>query len=122
MLQLQLGGTGATTDQSVFSKGSLSQYFYGATLGAQQQFGNNLFLSVNTGFCHLTEQNGARLNNALTNVGANLEYRVRGPALAMQLAYDPPSEKRSCSGGQSIFGLVPSPPNFSFSLSHVWRF
>ena len=122
MLQLQLGGTSATADQSAFSKGSLQQYLYGTTLGATQQFGNNLFLSVNTGFCHLNDQNGGRLNNALTNLGANLEYRIRGPKLAMQLAYDPASEKRSCSGGQSIFGLVPAPPNFSFSLSHAWRF
>jgi hypothetical protein len=122
MLQLQLGGTTATTEQSGASRNSLSQYLYGATLGAEQQFGNNLFLSVNTGFCQFTDPNGARLNNALTNVGAKVEYRVLGPALAVQLAYDPASEKRSCTGGQSIFGLAPAPPNFSFSLSHSWRF
>jgi hypothetical protein len=123
MLQLQLGGTG-TADQSAFSRNSLSQtLFYGATLAAEQQFGQNLFLSVNTGFCQfMNEGSTARFNNAFTNVGAKVEYRVLGPKLAMQLAYDPASEKRSCTGGQSLFGLVPSPPNFSFSLSHVWRF
>jgi translocation and assembly module TamB len=124
MLQLQLGGTGTATDQSAFSRNSLSQtLFYGATLAAEQQFGENLFLSVNTGFCQfMNEGSSARLNNAFTNVGAKVEYRVLGPKLAVQVAYDPASEKRSCSGGQSLFGLVPSPPNFSFSLSHVWRF
>jgi hypothetical protein len=123
ILQLQLGGTTGTADQGgLFSSRSLQNYFYGATLGAEQQFGNNLFLSVNTGFCQFQEQNGARLNNALTNLGAKVEYRVLGPKLAVQLAYDPSSEKRSCTGGQSIFGLAPAPPNFSFSLSHVWRF
>jgi hypothetical protein len=122
MLQLQLGGTGSSPDQSGLSRNSLSQYFYGATLAAEQQFGQNLYLSVNTGFCQFNEQNGARLNNAFTNLGAKVEYRGLGPKFGMQLAYDPASEKRSCTGGQSIFGLAPSPPNFSFSLSHVWRF
>jgi len=123
MLQLQLGGTGNATDQGgLLSSKSLGQYFYGATVGASQQFGDNLYLSVNTGFCQFSDPNGARLNNALTNVGAKVEYQIRGPQFAVQLAYDPAAEKRSCTGGQSIFGLTPAPPNFSFSFSHVWRF
>ena len=122
-LQLQLGGTNGSADQGGFFSGrALQQAFYGTTIGAEQQFGDKLYLSVNTGFCQFSEQNGARLNNTLTNLGAKIEYRVRGPALAMQLAYDPASEKRSCTGGQSIFGLAHAPPNFSFSFSHSWRF
>jgi hypothetical protein len=95
---------------------------YGSTLVAEQQFGQNLFLGVNTGFCQFANENNAgKFNNALTNVGAKVEWRVAGPKLAVQLAYDPSTEARSC-GNQSSFGLVRSPPNFSFSLSHVWRF
>ena len=57
----------------------------------------------------------------IANLGAKVEYRF-DPKLSVQLAYDPATEKRTCTGGQSIFGLVPAPPNFSVSLSHVWRF
>ena len=122
MLQLQLGSTSGTTEQSGVSRNSLQQALYGSTLVAEQQFGQNLFLGVNTGFCQfLNEGSTARLNNAFTNVGAKVEWRVAGPKLAVQVAYDPSSEQRSC-GNQSVFGIVRSPPNFSFSLSHVWRF
>jgi hypothetical protein len=121
MLQLQLGGTGGT-ETSGGSRSSLQQALYGSTLVAEQQFGQNLFLGVNTGFCQFAaEGNAGRLNNAFTNLGAKVEWRVAGPKLAVQLAYDPSTEARSC-GNQSTFGLVRSPPNFSFSLSHVWRF
>ena len=120
VLQLQLGSGGS--EQSGGSRNSLQQALYGSTLVAEQQFGQNLFLGVNTGFCQFANENSTgRLNNALTNVGAKVEWRVAGPKLAVQLAYDPSTEARSC-GNQSSFGLVRSPPNFSFSLSHVWRF
>ena len=103
------------------SRQNLSQYLYGATLGAEKEFRNNLFLSANTGFCQFADGAGVRLNNALSNLGAKVEYRF-DPKLSVQVAYDPATEKRTCTGGQSIFGLAPAPPNFSFSFSHVWRF
>jgi hypothetical protein len=118
VFQFQLGGAGSQ-DQSGLSSRNLSQYLYGATIGAEKQFGNNLFLSVNTGFCSLNEPNGRF--NALNSLGAKFEYRFE-PRLALQLAYDPATENRSCSGGLNVVGLVSPPPNFSFSLSHVWRF
>jgi hypothetical protein len=38
-------------------------------------------------------------------------------------AYDPATATRTCGGGkQSFIGVVPTPPNFSISLSHSWRF
>ena len=120
VFQFQLGGAG-TADQSAsaFSRANLSQYFYGTTIGAEWQFRNNLFLSVNTGFCQFSEANGTR--NALNNLGTKIGYRF-DPKLSMQLAYDPASATRACSGGQNLVGLVSPPPNFSFSFSHVWRF
>jgi len=121
VLQLQLGGSGAQEQGGFFSRENLSQYFYGATISAEQQFKNNLYLSVNTGFCRFQDPNGVRFNNALSDVGAKVEWRA-DPRLAVQLAYDPATANRACSGGQSVFSLAPAPPNFSFSLSHVWRF
>ena len=120
VFQFQLGGPG-TVDQSAgaFSRANLSQVFYGTTVGAEWQFKNNLFLSLNTGFCQFSEANGTR--NALNNLGTKVGYRF-DPTLSMQLAYDPASATRACSGGQSLVGLVSPPPNFSFSFSHVWRF
>jgi len=118
--QFQLGGAG-TVDQnaSAFSRSNLSQIFYGATVGAEWQFKNNLFLGVNTGFCQFGETNSTR--NPLSDVGAKVEYRFDAK-LSMQLAYDPATANRACSGGQNLVGLVSPPPNFSFSFSHVWRF
>ena len=120
VFQFQLGGAG-TIDQnaSAFSRTNLSQIFYGTTVGAEWQFKNNLFLGVNTGFCQFAESSGPR--NPLSNVGAKVVYRF-DPKLSMQLAYDPAAINRTCSGGQSLVGLVSPPPNFSFSFSHVWRY
>ena len=118
--QFQLGGAGGQDpNANALSRASLGQYLSGTTIGAEKQFGNNLFLGVNTGFCSGSESNGRF--NALNNLGAKVEYRFH-PKLSMQLAYDPATENRSCSGGQNLIGLVSPPPNFSFSLSHVWRF
>jgi hypothetical protein len=71
------------------------------------------------GFCQFGETNGTR--NPLANVGAKVEYRF-DPKIAMQLAYDPSTANRACSGGQNLVGLVSPPPNFSFLFSHVSRF
>jgi translocation and assembly module TamB len=119
--QFQLGGAGSVDENaSAFSRSNLSQIFYGATVGAEWQFKNNLFLGVNTGFCQFGEPSGGT-RNPLGNVGAKVEYRF-DPKVSLQLAYDPATASRYCSGGQNLVGLVSPPPNFSFSFSHVWRY
>jgi translocation and assembly module TamB len=117
VFQFQFGGGGGQ-DQTGLSRNGLTDYLKGSTLGAEQRFGQNLYLGVSTGFCNF-DQN--RVFNNLNNFGAKAEWRF-DPKLSMQLGYDPASATRSCSGGQNVIGLVSPPPNFSFSLSHVWRF
>jgi hypothetical protein len=117
--QFQLGGSGVDQSAGAFSRTNLSQILYGATVGAEWQFRDNLFLGVNTGFCQFGESNSTR--SPLSNLGAKVEYRF-DPKISMQVAYDPSTLNRACSGGQNLVGLSSPPPNFSFSFSHVWRF
>jgi translocation and assembly module TamB len=101
----------------------LSSYFYGATIGAEKQFANNLFLSVNTGLCQFDPNRVSNNSsiNPLANLGAKVEYRFK-PTLSGQLTYDPSTQARTCSNGLTTIGVVPTPPQFGLSLSHTWRF
>jgi translocation and assembly module TamB len=119
--QFQLGSSAASTDANAafFSRTNLSQYLYGSTIGAEKQFSNNFYINVNTGLCQLGEAGGRF--NALNGLGGKIGYRF-DPTLSLQLAYDPSTSSRTCSQSQSIIGFVPTPPQFSFSLSHTWRF
>jgi translocation and assembly module TamB len=119
--QFQLGSSAASTDANAafFSRTNLSQYLYGSTIGAEKQFSNNIYLNVNTGLCQLAETGGRF--NALNGLGGKIGYRF-DPTLSLQVAYDPSTSSRTCSQSQSIIGFVPTPPQFSFSLSHTWRF
>ncbi len=120
--QFQLGGGNFTagTNTSASSVG-YSSYLYGATIGAEKQVTNNLYLNVNTGLCQLQNFQGSR--SALSNLGAKAEFRFNSTH-SLQLAYDPPTATRTCSadGQQSIVGLVPTPLNLSLAFSHTWRF
>jgi translocation and assembly module TamB len=122
MLQFQLGTGGPTTEGGAQPTvgNQFSNYLFGSTIGAEQQFGNNLFLSVNTGLCQFTGNNTPTLNSL---VGAKVEYRFK-PTLSTQIAYDPPTYGRTgaCGQGQSIIGLVPTPGQFSLGFFHTWRF
>ncbi|MEP6493181.1 MAG: translocation/assembly module TamB domain-containing protein [bacterium] len=120
-LQFQFGGYGDQDQGSILSQKNLSQYLYGATIGAETKLKNNLYLAVNTGLCQFSsEANGGRLD-AFNSLGAKIEWRFR-PELSVQAAKDPPSGARTCGPGQIGIGFVPTPPVYSFSLSHSWRF
>jgi translocation and assembly module TamB len=122
VFQFQLGTSGnAQAGSGFLSTDNLSQYLYGSTIGAEKQFKNNLYLSVNTGLCQFDPHSNTSFNN-LNLFGAKIEYRIRSD-LSTQLAYDPPTLARTCSqGGQNITGLVPTPGQFSLGLFHTWRF
>jgi hypothetical protein len=95
------------------------QYLYGATVGVEKQFTDRMFLGLNTGLCQFDPS--FQSSNLLSGVGAKVEYRFM-PALSTQIAYDPATLARTCSPGQSIIGVAPTPPQFSLSLHHTWRF
>jgi translocation and assembly module TamB len=111
-------GSGTAT-QAGQTSSNYAQYFYGATVGVEKQLGNKTFLSLNTGLCQFDPQ--FTQTNLLSGVGAKVEYRFK-PELSTQVAVDPSTTARTCSGGQSIIGIVPQPQNFSFSLHHTFRF
>lgn len=116
--QFQFGAYGQ--DPTGTTRSNFTNALYGATIAAEKQFKNNIFLSVNTGLCQFNPDfAGGR--NVLTGLGAKLEYRVR-PELSFQTAYDPPTASRTCGVGQTGIGFVSTPQIFSFSLSHSWRF
>src|SRR5581483_510597 len=118
LIQFQLGtSTAQTTTGAGFDATRFSSYLYNSTVGAEQHFGN-VFLSVNTGFCTLATGQGF---NARDNVGAKAEYRF-DPRLSMSLSYDPGTSNRSCNATQDFINFVRTPSQFSFSLSHTFRF
>ncbi|HEY2165290.1 MAG TPA: translocation/assembly module TamB domain-containing protein, partial [Gemmatimonadaceae bacterium] len=115
-LRFEFGGA---QQQSGQTSGIVGQYLYGATVGVEKQFADKMFLSLNTGLCQLDPQ--FTQTNLFSGVGAKVEYRFM-PELSTQIAVDPSTTARTCSGGQSIIGVVPQPQNFSFSLHHTFRF
>jgi len=116
MLRFELG----TTNQDNSSTSGLKEYLYTSTIGAEKQVTRDLFLSVNTGLCQFQAGVGTGAN-WLAGAGVKAEYRIK-PGLSVQTAYDPPTYSRTCGGRQSFIGVVPTPQNFSFLLSHTWRF
>jgi translocation and assembly module TamB len=123
MIQFQLGTSGSTgAVGSPTNAGSqFSQYLTGSTIGAEKQFKDNLFLSVNTGLCQFSGNTPPVTLNTL--LGAKVEYRFL-PTFSTQIAYDPPTYGKTgaCGTGQSIIGLVPTPGQFSLGFFHTWRF
>ena len=124
VFQFQLGTSGSASGGTAqtSSGNQFSQYLFGSTIGAEKQFSNNLFLSVNTGLCQFTGNTNNPIN-INTLVGAQVEYRFK-PTFSTRVAYDPPTYGKtgSCGSGQSIIGLVPTPPQFSLGFFHTWRF
>jgi translocation and assembly module TamB len=97
-------------------------YLTGATIGAEKQVTNNVFLSVNTSFCQLTNSQGSQgAYNPLAPFGAKVEYRF-DPTFSLQLGREPDTNTRFCNSQQGFTGLYNTPQQFSLSLSRTWRF
>jgi translocation and assembly module TamB len=122
LLRFELGSSnGQTTNTGTVSNRELTDYLRTATIGAEKQVTKDLFVSVNTGFCQFSAE-GSNGANWLAGAGAKVEYRITD-RFSVNGAYDPATATRTCGGGkQSFIGVVPTPPNFSISLSHSWRF
>jgi translocation and assembly module TamB len=116
VFQFQFGtNNNADASASAFSRESIRSYLYNASVEAGRPLTNNIYVSANAGFCGIAQ-------GQFNSFGAKVEYRFL-PSHSLQAGYDPPTRQRSCAAGeQSIVGLVPTPGQFSFSLSHTWRF
>ena len=122
MLRFELGTTNASqaVNAGTFSNLGLKDYLYTSTIGAEKQVTKDLFLSVNTGLCQL-EAGGFTGANWLAGAGAKVEYRFTARH-SIQGGVDPSTANRTCGGRLNFIGVSPTPPNFSVSLSHTWRF
>lgn len=116
-LQIQLG-TGSTNAGTVTKP---QDYLAGSTIGAEKQVTNNVFLSVNTSFCQITNPTGQGAYNPLAPFGAKVEYRF-DPTFSLQLGREPDTNTRFCNSQQGFTGLYNTPQQFSLSLSRTWRF
>ncbi len=117
--QFELGGGTQQAGLQSTSNQGFQQYLYGATVGVEKQLTDKAFLSLNTGLCQF--ETNVQSSSLLSGFGAKVEYRFT-PAFSTQLAFDPASATRTCSAGQGIIGIVPTPNQFSFSLHHTFRF
>ena len=111
---------GSTNTDNTGTLNNLQNYLYTATIGAEKQVTKDLFLSVNTGLCQFQPGTGTGAN-WLAGTGAKAEYRITDRT-SIQTALDPSTASRTCNSRQSFIGVSPTPPNFSVSLSHTWRF
>ena len=76
VFQFQLGTTGnATAGSSFLSTEVVAVFLNGSTIGAEKQFSNNVYLSVNTGLCQFDPHSNTSFNN-LNLFGAKVEYRL----------------------------------------------
>ena len=114
---------GATSETQGAGSPNLSEYLRTATIGAGKQVTKDLFLSVYTGFCQFgaAGEGGFTGANWLAGTGAKIEYRITD-GTSIQGAREPATATRTCGISRSFIGVVPTPQNFSVSLSHSWRF
>ncbi len=116
--RLELGG-GTQQAGLPATSNQFQQYLYGATVGVEKQLTDKAFVSLNTGLCQF--ETNFQSASLLSGVGAKVEYRF-APSFSTQFAFDPATATRTCSAGQSIIGIVPTPNQFSVSLHHTFRF
>ena len=119
MLRFELGTT-QTENANAPSNATVKDYLYTSTIGAEKQITKDLFVSLNTGLCQF-ESGGFTGTNWLAGTGAKIEYRITD-RLSVQGGYDPSTATRTCGTRQNFIGVSPTPPNYSISFSHTWRF
>jgi translocation and assembly module TamB len=117
--ELGTGNAAQAENASAFSNLNLRDYLYTSTIGAEKQVTKDLFVSVNTGLCQF--ESGGFTGNWLAGTGAKIEYRITD-RVSVQTGVEPSTVTRTCGARQSFIGVSPTPPNYSISFSHTWRF
>ncbi|MGH7616893.1 MAG: translocation/assembly module TamB domain-containing protein, partial [Gemmatimonadaceae bacterium] len=117
-LQFQLGTSSATGANGLSNTNSFRSSLYNSTVGAGRQFGN-VYLNVNSSFCGLNPN--ASGYNARDMLGAEASYHFNSK-LSTKIAYDPGTAGRACTVTQDFANFIRTPGQFSFSLTHLFRF
>lgn len=121
ILQFQPGATDESAATGQTTGSAAREFFSGARLGGDKQITNNLFFSISTGLCQLSQnqQSGSSgVTGWVEQLESKLQYRFSG-TLSVEAGLDPPSSALLC--GRSQRGLVPTPQQWGFSLLKTWR-
>jgi translocation and assembly module TamB len=112
------GGRSGTTTQG----DALRQIFFNSRLGAEKQLNDNLFVSLSTGICQLSQSNPtgttSQLEDFYNGLSGKFEYRLSRDA-SIKAGKEP--SQLIC--GRSTTGRVAAAPTqWGFSLFKSWRF
>jgi translocation and assembly module TamB len=119
-LRFEAGAT--ETDKLITSEGrakGVTDFFANARLGGEKEVLKNVYFSVSTGLCGLSNNQNADDVPFTDALGGKLEYRL--PRLSVEAGIEPPSSARLC-GSRGVRGFVQTPRQFGISLSRSWHF
>ena len=111
------GRSGSTTQGD-----ALRQIFFNSRLGAEKQLNDNLFVSLSTGICQLSQSNPtgttSQLEDFYNGLSGKIEYR-----LSREASIKAGKEPSQLICGRSTTGRVAAAPTqWGFSLFKSWRF
>jgi translocation and assembly module TamB len=119
-LRFEAGAT--ETDKLITSRGGGAKaldFFANARLGGEKEVMKNVYFSVSTGLCGLSNNQAADELKFTDALGGKLEYRL--PRLSVEAGIEPPSSALICGRG-GVRGSVQTPRQFGISLSRSWHF
>jgi translocation and assembly module TamB len=95
-------------------------FFAGARVGGEKEVLKNVYFSVSTGLCNLSNDQTADDLSFADALGGKLEYRL--PRLSVEAGIEPPSSAKHCGRVGGVRGTVQTPRQFGISLSRSWHF
>jgi translocation and assembly module TamB len=98
----------------------VNDFFAGARVGAEKEVLKNVYFSISTGLCNLSNDQNADDVSFAESLGGKLEYRL--PRLSVEAGIEPPSSARHCGRVGGVRGTVQTPQQFGISLSRSWHF
>jgi translocation and assembly module TamB len=115
---------GATETSNLLTSSRRDQgvrdFFAGARVGGEKEVLKNVFFSVSTGLCGISNDQSAADIPFTDALGGKLEYRL--PRLSVEAGIEPPSSARMCGRAGGMRGTVQTPRQFGISLSRSWHF
>jgi translocation and assembly module TamB len=119
-LRFEAGAT--ETDKLITSQGyrqGFNDFFANARLGGEKEVAKNVYFTVSTGLCGLSNNQNSEDLRFTDALGGKLEYRL--PRLSVEAGIEPPSSALLCGRG-GVRGFVQTPRQFGISLSRSWHF
>ena len=98
------------------------RYITGGRLSKDFQLSSKVYFSISSGLCTLggTPQGQAALDQIGQGLGAEFEYRLN-PMTRWQAGAEPSTQAQLCSTFTDLPGFAPTPRQYNFALSHIWR-